>query len=54
MASYDQKVEGEIGEHPLIKPTREDGQTLAGYVLIYAPAAIVIAFVVAVVVLHGQ
>ena len=52
MAPYDQKVEGEIGEHLLIKPTREDGETLAGYALIYAPVLMLI--VLAVVVLNGQ
>ncbi len=54
VASYDHKVEGEIGERPLKKPTREDGETLAGYALIYAPVLMLIAFVVAVVVLNGQ
>ena len=52
VASYDHKVEGEIGEHPLIEPTREDGETLAGYALIYAPVLMLIAL--AVVILHGQ
>ncbi len=33
--------------------TREDGQTLAGYILILAPATIVVLFALALVVLTG-
>ena len=39
------------GGGPMMRLTREDGQTLAGYVLILAPASVVVLFALALVVL---
>jgi hypothetical protein len=53
MASCIRKLEGGEGGGSMTRLTRELGQTLAGYMLILAPATIVVAFVLAVVVLTG-
>ncbi len=55
VAFCERKVEGGgIGGGPMMRLTREDGQTLAGYVLILAPATIVVALALALVVLTGK
>ena len=53
VASCERKVEGGRGGGPMMRLTREGGQTLAGYVLVLAPATIIVVFALALVVLTG-